>query len=218
MVKVKVTLVGGETRRFDVPDDVTYDKLKGQIISIFPSLTDSQELKITYRDSDGDIVTVSSNEEISIAISALPSNTTWHLFARVSPANVVRPPVFNPLLLLDSLLKVGLQQQPKEEKKCDDNENKEEIEIIKIDNGDEIKEDKKNLDDKLSGQEPTDDKQTPNKEKELPSSPQPALAAIHVINALPVWSAGSHYRWDHDLFPLHPFVRRPFLQPSFMWF
>uniref|UniRef100_A0A1X7TP14 PB1 domain-containing protein n=1 Tax=Amphimedon queenslandica TaxID=400682 RepID=A0A1X7TP14_AMPQE len=79
----------GETRRTQVQEDVTYDGLLQSIISLFPGLDESSAptLRLFYRDTDGDIITLSSDEEVTTAIAEIPSGGVWRLTARL-----VKPP------------------------------------------------------------------------------------------------------------------------------
>ena len=79
----------GETRKTQVQDDVTYDGLLQSIISLFPGLDESSPptLRLFYRDTDGDIITLSSDEEVATAIAEIPSGGVWRLAARL-----VKPP------------------------------------------------------------------------------------------------------------------------------
>ena len=97
MANVKVTL-GGETRRFIVSTELSYDDLVKKVSNLFPSLRDSSlKLELTYRDEDNDLVTLSSDEEVVAALSTITAGKTWRLQARqIRPATAKTP--FNTLL------------------------------------------------------------------------------------------------------------------------
>ena len=115
MVTIKVT-IGGETRRLRVSDSITFKELQEKITSVFPELDQSvaPQLILTYKDQDGDIVSLSSDEEVTLAINSLPSDGIWRVLARVRPSQSSKPthrplfgePLFHlsPLLSLSSLL------------------------------------------------------------------------------------------------------------------
>jgi len=63
MVFLKVT-DGNETRRFQVTSELTFDQLRERLIKLFPSLGKEKDLLLKYRDADGDLITLSSNEEL----------------------------------------------------------------------------------------------------------------------------------------------------------
>uniref|UniRef100_A0A1X7V9Y9 PB1 domain-containing protein n=1 Tax=Amphimedon queenslandica TaxID=400682 RepID=A0A1X7V9Y9_AMPQE len=88
MPSLKIHLMG-ETRRTRVQEDVTYDGLLQSIISLFPGLDESSAptLRLFYRDTDGDIITLSSDEEVTTAIAEIPLGGVWRLTARL-----VEPP------------------------------------------------------------------------------------------------------------------------------
>ena len=75
----------GETRRTQAQEDVTYDGLLQIIISLFPGLDESHgpQLRLFYRDTDGDIITLSSDEEVTTATAQVPSGGVWRLTARL---------------------------------------------------------------------------------------------------------------------------------------
>lgn len=104
MVDVKVTF-GGETRRFISSTELNYDELIKKVSNLFPSLRESSlKLELTYRDEDGDLVTLSSDEEVAAALSTIATGKTWRLQARqIRPASTKTP--LNPLLF--SLLRPG---------------------------------------------------------------------------------------------------------------
>lgn len=85
MVYLKVT-DGLETRKFQVtPGELTFDQLQEQVTSVFPSsIRDGASLSLQYRDTDGDVITLSSNQELQEALSDLPSGSVWKLHIRKS--------------------------------------------------------------------------------------------------------------------------------------
>ena len=85
MVHLKVT-DGLETRKFQVtPGELTFDQLQEQLTSVFPSsVRDGAALSLQYRDADGDIITLSSDQELQEALSDLPSGSVWKLHIRES--------------------------------------------------------------------------------------------------------------------------------------
>ena len=119
MVTIKVT-IGGETRRLRVSDNITFKELQEKITSVFPELDQSvaPQLILTYKDQDGDIISLSSDEEVTLAINSLPSDGIWRVLARVRPSRSSKPthrslfgePLFHlsPLLSFSSLLGGGL--------------------------------------------------------------------------------------------------------------
>ena len=84
MISIKIHF-NGETRRTKVQEGITYEGLLESIISLFPKLEESHapQLRLFYRDTDGDIITLSSNEEVATATTQLPSDGVWRLTARL---------------------------------------------------------------------------------------------------------------------------------------
>ena len=115
MVTIKVT-IGGETRRLRVSDNITFKELQEKITLVFPELDQNvaPQLILTYKDQDGDIISLSSDEEVTLAINSLPSNGIWRVLARVRPSqssksthrSLFGEPLFrlSPLLSFSSLL------------------------------------------------------------------------------------------------------------------
>ena len=89
MVYAKVT-DGKEIRKFRVDSDVTFDALKKQIAGLFPSLADGADFNVQYRDADGDVISISTDEEVRTALSHLSSNETWLLQAVRIPKRAQR--------------------------------------------------------------------------------------------------------------------------------
>ncbi len=66
MVIFKVT-DGFQTRRFEAPSGVTFNDLKKKLSSVFPDSVSEKEdsdLILHYRDSEGDVITLSSDSEL----------------------------------------------------------------------------------------------------------------------------------------------------------
>lgn len=80
MVYFKIT-DGEVTRKFKVnPGDITYDQLKERIATLFPKNRESsQKLILRYRDNDGDVITISTNDEFQEALLEMPSEYVWKL-------------------------------------------------------------------------------------------------------------------------------------------
>lgn len=75
MVFIKIT-DGIEVRKFQVtPGEVTFQQLQEKIESLFPgAVKESSSLVLRYRDSDGDLITLSSDEEFQEVLSDLSNN------------------------------------------------------------------------------------------------------------------------------------------------
>jgi hypothetical protein len=80
MVFLKVT-DGIEARRFQVtPGQITFQQLQEKVASFFPGVTEEASiLTLRYRDSDGDVITLSSDEEFQEVLSDLPNEHVWKL-------------------------------------------------------------------------------------------------------------------------------------------
>ena len=80
MVYFKVT-DGVHTRKFQVtPEQLTFDQLKDKIAALFPeAVKETSDLILQYRDADGDLITLSSNEEFQEALKELPGDYVWKL-------------------------------------------------------------------------------------------------------------------------------------------
>jgi len=63
MVFLKVT-DDSETHKFRVTSELTFDQLKERLTGLFPSLGEGKDLQLQYRDAEGDLITLSSNEEL----------------------------------------------------------------------------------------------------------------------------------------------------------
>ena len=84
MVYLKVS-DGSETRKLQVtPGEITFDQLKEQLATFFPkTLGDaSSGLSLQYRDADGDVITLSSDQELQEALSQLQEDGVWKLYIR----------------------------------------------------------------------------------------------------------------------------------------
>lgn len=85
MVFIKVSL-GRELRKFSVEKESSIDALKTTIKSLFPILSqvpDIANLVLLYRDSDGDLITMSSDQELQAALSHLGDSDTLRVSVRV---------------------------------------------------------------------------------------------------------------------------------------
>ena len=84
MVYLKVS-DGSETRKLQVtPGEITFDQLKEQLATFFPkTLGDANsDLSLQYRDADGDVITLSSDQELQEALSQLQEDGVWKLYIR----------------------------------------------------------------------------------------------------------------------------------------
>ena len=72
---------GRETRQLQIsPDAVTYDGLKEQVRSLFPSLSSSGvDFALQYQDDDGDIIVLSTDRELKTALAHLPPDSAWRV-------------------------------------------------------------------------------------------------------------------------------------------
>lgn len=101
MVFVKVS-DGYETRKLQISDQITYGELKDQVARLFPRYRGREggKFELQYRDTDGDLIAFSSDEELRTALAHLPPDTVWRL-------EIMRPPSrersgFGPLMRLPS--------------------------------------------------------------------------------------------------------------------
>ena len=85
MVLVKATLQN-VVRRFSQSDDVSYSDLRSKLVSIFPELegTAPDSLTLYYKDPDGDLVSISSDDELQTAMRLLGEDKTIKLLIGVS--------------------------------------------------------------------------------------------------------------------------------------
>ena len=93
MVFLKVT-DGYETRRFQVTSELTFDQLRERLIRLFPSLGQEKDLLLKYRDAEGDLISLSSNEELQEVLAHTPDDTVWKLHIK---SNVQEPSLFDHL-------------------------------------------------------------------------------------------------------------------------
>ena len=73
---------GIETRKFQVtPGQLTFEQLQERLATLFPGTytTDTSNLVLRYRDSEGDVITLSSDEEFQEVLSDLPEDSVWKL-------------------------------------------------------------------------------------------------------------------------------------------
>lgn len=90
VIYAKVT-DGKEIRKFRIDaDSATFETLKKQVAGLFPSLASGADFQVQYRDADGDIISISTDEEVRTALSHLPSNETWLLQVVPAPKRVQR--------------------------------------------------------------------------------------------------------------------------------
>ena len=89
MAYAKVT-DGKEIRKFRVERDLTFDALKKQLAGLFPSLAGGVDFYVQYRDADGDVISISTDEEVRTALSHLQPNETWLLQVVHVPKRVQR--------------------------------------------------------------------------------------------------------------------------------
>lgn len=84
MVYLKVS-DGNETRRLQVtPGEISFDQLKEQLATFFPQVLSegSSGLSLQYRDTEGDVITLSSDQELQEALSQVQEDGTWKLYIR----------------------------------------------------------------------------------------------------------------------------------------
>ena len=82
MVYLKVS-DGSETRKLQVtPGEITFDQLKEQLATFFPQTLGegSSGLSLQYRDTDGDVITLSSDQELQEALSLIQEDGVWKLY------------------------------------------------------------------------------------------------------------------------------------------
>ena len=86
MVYLKVS-DGSETRKLQVTSgEITFDQLKEQLATFFPQTLSegSSGLSLQYRDADGDVITLSSDQELQEALTQLQEDGVWKLYVRNS--------------------------------------------------------------------------------------------------------------------------------------
>ena len=104
MVFLKVT-DGRETRKFRVTSELTFDQLKERLTGLFPSLGEGKDLQLQYRDTEGDLITLSSNEELQEVLADTPDGTVLKLHIKTSVQeplvlNIFSEPFWRPFGLL----------------------------------------------------------------------------------------------------------------------
>ena len=104
MVLLKVT-DGYETRNFRVTSELTFDQLKEKLTKLFPSLGEGKDLQLQYRDTEGDLITLSSNEELQEVLADTPDGTVLKLHIKTSVQeplvlNIFSEPFWRPFGLL----------------------------------------------------------------------------------------------------------------------
>ena len=106
MVYFKITN-GEETRKFLVtPGEITFQQLKERIDTLFPEASKrTPDLVLRYRDAEGDIITLSTDEEFQEVLSNLPENDTWKL--HLTPPAVKRQQRGTGLSVLDHILEAS---------------------------------------------------------------------------------------------------------------
>ena len=83
---------GKEIRKFRIDTDVTFDTLKKQVAPLFPTLADGADFNLQYRDTDGDVISISTDEEVQTALNHLPTDETWLLQAVRVPKRIQQRP------------------------------------------------------------------------------------------------------------------------------
>ena len=103
MVYFKITN-GEETRKFQVtPGEITFQQLKERIDTLFPEASKrTPDLVLRYRDAEGDIITLSTDEEFQEVLSNLPENHIWKL--HLTPPAVKRQQSGTGFSVLDHIL------------------------------------------------------------------------------------------------------------------
>ena len=77
---------GGELRRMQIDDVISYTELKEKVTQLFPSLKDkNKKFGLQYTDVDGDNITISSDDEVRVALAHLPADHVWRV--QVVPAH-----------------------------------------------------------------------------------------------------------------------------------
>ena len=83
MVLLKVT-DDSETRKFRVTSELTFDQLKERLTGLFPSLGEGKDLQLQYRDTEGDLITLSSNEELREVLAHTPDGAVLKLHIKTN--------------------------------------------------------------------------------------------------------------------------------------
>ena len=109
MVYFKVT-DGIETRKFQVtPGELTFEQLKERVTTLFQkALKETSDLVLKYRDAEGDLITLSSDEEFQDVLSDLPKDHVWKLhISSPSVKRAARP--LHSVSFLDHILEPSWQ-------------------------------------------------------------------------------------------------------------
>ena len=80
MVFLKVS-DGYETRKLQLTGELSLDQLKQQLSRFFPRLSENN-FSLQYRDEDGDLITLSTDEELQAVLSTLPQEAVWRVQLR----------------------------------------------------------------------------------------------------------------------------------------
>ena len=83
MVLLKVT-DGYETRKFLVTSALTFDQLKERLTGLFLSLGEGKDLQLQYWDTEGDLITLSSNKELQEVLADTPDGAVLKLHIKTS--------------------------------------------------------------------------------------------------------------------------------------
>ena len=84
MVIIKVS-DGVETRKLRISGEVTFIQLQEKLATLFPhSVQGDKPLTLQYRDSDGDLITASSDEEFQGVLSTLANDAVLRLYIKGS--------------------------------------------------------------------------------------------------------------------------------------
>ena len=74
-----------ETRKLRISGEVTFIQLQEKLATLFPhSVQGDKPLTLQYRDSDGDLITVSSDEEFQGVLSTLANDAVLRLYIKSS--------------------------------------------------------------------------------------------------------------------------------------
>ena len=84
MVYLKVS-DGSETRKLQLtPGEVSFDQLRERLATLFPRTLGEGSggggLSLQYRDTDGDVITLSSDQELQLALSQLEDDGVWKVY------------------------------------------------------------------------------------------------------------------------------------------
>lgn len=92
---IKIT-DGVEIRKFQVsPKETTFQNLQAKIASLFTvPVTELSSIALRYRDSDGDIIMLSTDEEFQAMLSDLPKGHVCKLHIHILPTVALSSPFF----------------------------------------------------------------------------------------------------------------------------